>query len=67
MAAIEGLLVAVGGRMAPAYEHARTFRDEAADALFGQIVEDIEDGYAKSVGGAGKVAAEELGAYLTSG
>ena len=46
----DALLVAVGGRMTAVYEHATTFRDEAADTLFGQIVEDIEDGYAKSVG-----------------
>ncbi|MEX1142224.1 MAG: hypothetical protein WD399_03860 [Thermoleophilaceae bacterium] len=46
----DALLVAVGGRLAAAYEHATTFRDQAPDAVFGQIVEDIEDGYAKSVG-----------------
>lgn len=45
----DALLVAVGGRVAPAFEHVTTFRDEHADELFGQVVDDIEDGYAKSV------------------
>jgi sulfide:quinone oxidoreductase len=45
----DALLVAVGGRTSPAYEHVTTFRDADADALLSGIVEDIEGGYSKSV------------------
>jgi sulfide:quinone oxidoreductase len=45
----DALLIAVGARMVPAYEHVTSFRDTAADELFGGIVRDIEDGYTKSV------------------
>ena len=47
--AYDALLVAIGARIAPAYEHATTFRDAEADALLTGIVEDIEGGYTKSV------------------
>lgn len=45
----DALLVAVGARIVPAYEHATTFRDAEADALLGGVVKDIEDGYLGSV------------------
>jgi len=45
----DALLVAVGARLTPAFEHATTFRDAEADALLTGIVEDIEGGYTKSV------------------
>ena len=45
----DALLVAVGARMAPAFEHATTFRDAEADALLSGLVEDIEGGYTKRV------------------
>lgn len=45
----DALLLAVGARIAPAYEHATTFRDDQADALLTGIVEDIEGGYTGSV------------------
>ena len=45
----DALLIAVGARMAPAFEHATTFRDAEADALLSGLVEDIEGGYTKSV------------------
>lgn len=45
----DALLIAVGARMAPAFEHATTFRDADADALLSGLVEDIEGGYTKSV------------------
>lgn len=45
----DALLVAVGARLRPVYEHATTFRDAEADALLTGLVEDIEGGYTKSV------------------
>lgn len=45
----DALLVAVGGRLKPVYEHATTFRDAEADALLTGLVEDIEGGYTRSV------------------
>jgi sulfide:quinone oxidoreductase len=45
----DALLIAVGARIVPAYDHATTFRDAEADALFGGIVQDIEGGYLKSL------------------
>jgi sulfide:quinone oxidoreductase len=45
----DALLIAVGARMAPAFEHATTFRDAEADALLSGLVEDIEGGYTKRV------------------
>ncbi|MEX1142295.1 MAG: hypothetical protein WD993_09830 [Thermoleophilaceae bacterium] len=43
----DALLIAVGARLAPAFDHATTFRDDRADELVGGIVRDVEDGYAK--------------------
>lgn len=45
----DALLVALGARTEPAYEHATTFRDAEADALLGGIVQDVEGGYTRSV------------------
>lgn len=45
----DALLLAVGSRTAPAFDHVKTFGDADADALFGGVVQDIEDGYSKSV------------------
>lgn len=45
----DALLVAVGTRLEPAFEHATTFRDAEADALLAGLVEDIEGGYTKRV------------------
>jgi sulfide:quinone oxidoreductase len=47
--AYDALLVAVGARTEPAFEHVTTFRDAEADALLSGLVEDIEGGYTKSV------------------
>lgn len=47
--AYDALLIAVGAKIAPAYDHATTFRDADADALLGGIVQDIEGGYTTSV------------------
>jgi sulfide:quinone oxidoreductase len=45
----DALLVAIGARLEPIYEHATTFRDAEADALLTGLVKDIEGGYTKSV------------------
>ena len=45
----DALLVAVGGRSAPAFEHVRTFNDAQADETFQGVVQDIEGGYSKSI------------------
>src|SRR5690349_17753750 len=45
----DALLLAVGARAEPVYEHVTTFRDADADALLRGLVEDIEGGYTKSV------------------
>jgi sulfide:quinone oxidoreductase len=45
----DALLIAVGTRIEPAFEHVTTFRDAEADALLKGVVEDIEGGYTKSV------------------
>lgn len=45
----DALLLAVGGRMSPAFDHVKTFRDADADALFGGVVQDVEGGYSKTV------------------
>jgi sulfide:quinone oxidoreductase len=45
----DSLVVALGARREPAYEHARTFRGhEDSEALHG-LVQDLEEGYVKSV------------------
>ena len=45
----DAVLLAVGGRMSPAFDHVKTFRDADADALFGGVVQDVEGGYSKQV------------------
>ena len=45
----DALLVAVGGRRIEPYEHVTTFRDAEADATYHGIVQDIEQGYTRSV------------------
>jgi len=45
----DAALLAVGGRMSPAFDHVKTFRDADADALFGGVVQDVEGGYSKQV------------------
>ena len=45
----DALLIAVGARTSPAFEHATTFRDAEADALLSGLVEDLEGGYTKRV------------------
>ncbi|HYI80730.1 MAG TPA: hypothetical protein VEW67_07715 [Thermoleophilaceae bacterium] len=45
----DALLIAVGARLTPAFEHVTTFRDAEADALLSGLVEDIEGGYTKRV------------------
>jgi sulfide:quinone oxidoreductase len=45
----DALLIAVGGRVAPAFEHVTTFYDAEADKLFHGVVQDVEEGYLKSI------------------
>ncbi len=45
----DALLVAIGGRITPAFEHVLSYRDAEADEMFGGIIQDIEGGYSKSV------------------
>jgi sulfide:quinone oxidoreductase len=45
----DALLIAVGGRQIEAFEHVRTFRDAEADETYQGVVQDIEEGYAKSI------------------
>ena len=45
----DAVLLAVGGRVSPAFEHVKTFRDADADALFSGVVQDIEGGYSKRI------------------
>lgn len=45
----DALLLAVGGRMTPAFDHVKTFRDAEAENLFGGVVQDIEGGYSKRI------------------
>jgi sulfide:quinone oxidoreductase len=47
--AYDALLIAVGGHMSPAYEGVTTFRDGEADELVHGMIQDIEEGYTKSV------------------
>lgn len=47
--AYDALLIAIGARNEPAFEHATTFRDADASALLTGLVEDIEGGYSRSV------------------
>jgi sulfide:quinone oxidoreductase len=45
----DALLIAVGGRQTEAFEHVRTFRDAEADESYQGVVQDVEQGYAKSI------------------
>ena len=45
----DALLIAVGARQVEAYEHVATFRDADADATYQGVVQDIEEGYSRSV------------------
>jgi sulfide:quinone oxidoreductase len=45
----DALLVAVGGRLVADFDHVLTFRDAAAGRLYERVVEDVEDGHARSV------------------
>ena len=45
----DALLIAVGARQAEAYKHAGTFRDAEADATYQGVVQDIEEGYSRSI------------------
>jgi sulfide:quinone oxidoreductase len=45
----DALLVAVGGRQMEAFEHVTTFRDAEADEAYQGVVQDVEQGYSKSV------------------
>jgi sulfide:quinone oxidoreductase len=45
----DALLVAVGASQVKAYEHATTFRDADADAAYRGIVQDVEEGYSRSL------------------
>lgn len=45
----DALLVAVGARTRPAFEHVRSFDDARADELFRGVVQDVEGGYSKRV------------------
>jgi len=45
----DALLIAVGARQLEAFEHVRTFRDAEADETYQGVVQDIEEGYSRSV------------------
>ena len=45
----DALLVAVGARQVEPYEHVATFRDADADATYQGIVQDVEEGYSRSL------------------
>jgi sulfide:quinone oxidoreductase len=45
----DALLVAVGGRLAVDFDHAVTFRDAEARQVYERVVDDVEDGHARSV------------------
>ena len=45
----DALLLAIGVRSVPAFEHVTTFDDAHADDTFRGIVQDIEEGYTKRV------------------
>ena len=45
----DALLVAVGARQLPPLDHVRTFRDADADEVFEGVIQDIEQGYSKSI------------------
>ena len=45
----DALLIAVGGRQVEAFEHVNTFSDAGADETYQGIVQDVEEGYSKSI------------------
>lgn len=45
----DALLLAVGARQLSPFDHVRTFRDAEADEVFEGVVQDIEEGYSKSI------------------
>jgi sulfide:quinone oxidoreductase len=45
----DALLIAVGARQVEAYKHVATFRDAEADATYHGVVQDIEEGYSRSI------------------
>jgi sulfide:quinone oxidoreductase len=45
----DALLVATGARKLPAFEHVRTFDDADADGTYQGVVQDLEEGYTKSM------------------
>jgi sulfide:quinone oxidoreductase len=45
----DAVVVAIGAKQEPAFEHGRTFIDAAADDTFEGVVQDVEQGYARSV------------------
>ncbi len=45
----DALLVAVGARQVAPYEHVATFRDAEADAVYHGVVQDVEEGYSRSL------------------
>jgi sulfide:quinone oxidoreductase len=45
----DALLIAVGARQVEAYKHVATFHDADADATYQGVVQDIEEGYSRSV------------------
>lgn len=45
----DAVLVAVGARSVEPYEHVRTFNDAQADNTFHGVIQDLEQGYVKSI------------------
>ena len=45
----DALLIATGARKLPAYEHVQTFDDGDADGTYQGVVQDVEEGYSKSM------------------
>jgi sulfide:quinone oxidoreductase len=45
----DALLIAVGARQVEPYEHVATFRDADADETYQGVVQDVEEGYSRSV------------------
>jgi sulfide:quinone oxidoreductase len=45
----DALLIAVGARQHSPFDHVQTFRDAEADQAFQGVVQDIEEGYSKSI------------------
>jgi sulfide:quinone oxidoreductase len=45
----DALLIAIGAKLVEPYEHAGTFRDDRADETLRGLVQDVEEGYSRSV------------------